>query len=692
MLSEILLFSIKSAFVLALMYVPYTLVLRKESFFRFNRVVLLSILVLALLLPLCNFSALSLDQQPVVHAAQSQMIDVGIPVAQSEDYTIYFENTSNKVSWFEVVGIIYFVGMTIVLMLRVWQLLRMGIVLRRNCVWTRKEDGVIICCHSDDVAPCSWLRCIAISEQDYTNNGREIILHEKGHIINLHSYDILLLTIVQMVQWWNPVSYMLGLSLRDVHEYEADDHVLTEGVSAQAYQMLLIKKAVGSSSYAFANNFNHSLTKKRIAMMINKKSNPWMCTKALYIIPVAFVALSAFATPEFVAPIEEVVSNLEKESAPEVLESIVNNMPIAESVSEEQKEVVSDEKVSEEEITPEVLELMEKIPGISVDDDGTVKINGKAVKAINISGRNIKVNDKKAFFKKVAVNGKFRNNTETTVKAGDVISGTVMERFCGDDGSYETEALSMALVEEVNAEGQQIAKAVSNINGRYELKVVDPSDFIRVTYTGLMPFISPIRGNHFDIVMKEGSNKIEKFDSSDAKGNEPVIFVDGARCKDINSIDKDKIDHVNFIKNTETIKQRFGDSDEFKNGVIEIFTKDYVKPSYPVAYTDDVFDVTEISPEFPGGESALHQFISKNLVYPESCKADKVQGKVTVSAIIEKDGSLSDVKVKRSVNKEIDDEAVRVVKSMPKWTPAVQRAHYVRYRISIPVVFTAPGE
>jgi hypothetical protein len=122
---------------------------------------------------------------------------------------------------------------------------------------------------------------------------------------------VLLLTFVEMVQWWNPLVYMLGISLRDVHEYEADNYVLRQGVSAAGYQMLVIKKAVGSGSYAFANNFNHSLTKKRITMMCRKnKSKAWMRARALYVIPAAALALSVFATPKIVSPVEGAVNNL----------------------------------------------------------------------------------------------------------------------------------------------------------------------------------------------------------------------------------------------------------------------------------------------------------------------------------------------------------------------------------------------
>ena len=315
MFSSLLLYSIKSAIVLSLLYLPYMLMLRRESFFRFNRMMLLGILFLSLLLPLCNIPWMSLDRQPVVQAAQLQMLELGIPVHVLPEVYVMADGTvsrgDSRLSLFMIVSLIYIIGMLVLLILRLWQVGRLQFGLRQGVLWQQEEQGLRIYCHADDVSPFSWMRNVVISQQDYDEAGREIILHETGHIRNGHSWDVVLLTLVQMFQWWNPLVYALGISLRDVHEFEADDYVLRQGVSAQAYQLLIIKKAVGSGSYAFANSFNHSLTKKRITMMKRIKSNPWMRARALYVIPVAALALSAFATPKIVTPIEEAVTNLE---------------------------------------------------------------------------------------------------------------------------------------------------------------------------------------------------------------------------------------------------------------------------------------------------------------------------------------------------------------------------------------------
>ena len=333
-MNELLLYTIKSAFVLGILYVPYTLLLRKEDFFRFNRLTLLGILALSIGLPLCNIHALSADNQPVVHAAQLQMIEIGIPIMQMADET---DGPSHTISptWFQVASLIFLLGMMTVLFLRLIQMGKMGSEIRKGSLWHSVEDGVDIHCHAGAVAPYSWLHHIVISLEDYEKNGHEIILHEKGHIHNLHSFDILLLTLVEMLQWWNPLVYMLGMSLRDVHEYEADDYVLHQGVSLRDYQNLLIRKAVGASSYTFANNFNHSLTKKRITMMCKKKSNPWMRSKALYAVPMVAIALSAFATPAFVNPIEK---DMESGGTSSLTEGkVTNNFPIGQTDQQKKK-------------------------------------------------------------------------------------------------------------------------------------------------------------------------------------------------------------------------------------------------------------------------------------------------------------------------------------------------------------------
>lgn len=301
-MSAFLIYAIKSAILLALLFVPGIFLMFREKMFRFNRMTLLAILVLSLVLPLCNFPALSMDDMPAVQAFERGLLQAGVPIASSPSTPLLGEreDVERTFPWFYVVSILYGIGVMTILCIRLREVLSMGRIIRQGSIWAKDEaDGIRIYCHAENVAPFSWLRNIVISEADYKENGREIILHEKAHILYRHSLDIFLLTLVEAVQWWNPFVYMLGMYLRDVHEYEADDYVLRQGISCHAYSELVIRKAVGANSYTFANNFNHSLTKKRINMMHKTKPKGSRRSRVLYVLPMIALALSAFATPEF---------------------------------------------------------------------------------------------------------------------------------------------------------------------------------------------------------------------------------------------------------------------------------------------------------------------------------------------------------------------------------------------------------
>jgi len=311
-----LVYTLKSALVLTLLYLPYTLMLRKESFFRMNRVTLLTILMLALTLPLCNFPLLAIAEQPAVYDVHHRIMQI-VQDAEAAEPRLPVD-TIKPFSWLALIAFINMIGVATAFVIRLWQLFRIGRLIRGGCLWKEKQGEAMVYCHINDVAPFSWMRNIVISENDYQTDGsREILLHEKAHIFCRHSLDILLLILVETLQWWNPIVYLLGSSLRDVHEYEADDHVLQHGISLHNYQNLLVKKALANTSYAFANNFNHSLIKKRLYMMNHPKSNPWLRSKVLYILPVTLVVLTVFATPKLNKTVEKIVEEI-KVSVPKM--------------------------------------------------------------------------------------------------------------------------------------------------------------------------------------------------------------------------------------------------------------------------------------------------------------------------------------------------------------------------------------
>ena len=272
------------ALCLALLYLPFWGLLRKDTFFQFNRFVLLAITVLSFILPWINIPEITSQLAP------SETISI-----QLEEINVMISGKvlSENISWKTILAIIYLSGAVTCLLYKMIDLVRLIRFIPRGCLWVHTENGIHIHCHAHDVVPFSWMNHIVISEKDYEENGHNILLHEQAHIACGHSWDVLWLSFVEVLQWFNPFVWMLSKEIQDIHEYEADLTVLRKGINARDYQLLIIQKVVGSGSYTFANNFNHSSLKKRITMMIKEKSNPWARLKYLYILPIAAICMIA---------------------------------------------------------------------------------------------------------------------------------------------------------------------------------------------------------------------------------------------------------------------------------------------------------------------------------------------------------------------------------------------------------------
>ena len=296
-----LVYILKSSLCLALFYLFYRLLLSKETFHRFNRIALLGVMLISCLLPLVR---VTVDRATVVNTSV-MLVEEDMLMYPWEMQTVVQEEAAFP--WREWLVAVYLLGIFFFLLRNLWSLVRM-LYLIRHSRCRQMENGICLVIHQAGFAPFSWMKYIVISQTDLDENGTDILIHEEAHIRNRHSWDLLLVELCVWLQWFNPAAWLLKQELQNVHEYEADEAVLRQGIDAKRYQMLLIKKAVGARLYSIANSFNHSSLKKRITMMIRKKSNPWARAKYLYVLPLAAVTVAAFARPEISEPLDEISS------------------------------------------------------------------------------------------------------------------------------------------------------------------------------------------------------------------------------------------------------------------------------------------------------------------------------------------------------------------------------------------------
>ena len=286
-MTEFLIYQGKAAIALAVFYMFYRLLLSKETFHRFNRIVLLGTAALSFVLPLC---VITLKEVVVVPAM----------TASSETFTGEEAGTSAMVSevsepiWPVILCSLFALGALAVLVYVVFSIIGIRRMIRSGSRQAL-ESGETLIITETDTAPFSWMKYIVISREDYESGYSQILTHEKAHIALRHSWDILFVDMITALQWFNPAIWMLKADLRALHEFEADDAVLRSGANIKEYQYLLIRKAVSKSGYSVANSFNHSTLKARITMMLNKKSSRMSAWKALYVIPLVGISLAATA-------------------------------------------------------------------------------------------------------------------------------------------------------------------------------------------------------------------------------------------------------------------------------------------------------------------------------------------------------------------------------------------------------------
>lgn len=320
-MGALLLYILKSTICLILFYLGFKALLSNDTFFRFNRWVLLVGIVTCMLLPAIKIQTSEplLIQQPIIHLekmiAGEETVVTYLSDNNPEVDMIPVVTPAKMIDWGQIIALLYWAGFIFCLMTTLLSFRKMFVLIRSGRKLQQGRYTLILV--PSCVSPFSWGRYIILSEEDYEKHPDEILTHEMMHLKSHHSIDLLFMECILWLHWFNPAIWLLKRELKDIHEYQADKGVLTQGVDATKYQLLLVKKAVGSSLYTLANSFNHSKIKKRITMMLKGKSNNWARLKLLLLVPVGLIVLNAFARPEVNRQLETLVQSKDKETPPE---------------------------------------------------------------------------------------------------------------------------------------------------------------------------------------------------------------------------------------------------------------------------------------------------------------------------------------------------------------------------------------
>lgn len=527
-------YSLKVAFCLIAFYLVFKLLLSKETFHTFNRWVLLLVMVVSILLPWLKVTT----AEPT--AIAEGMISLESIIASAE---VVNDDTQEGLSAIQLLFIIYIIGIAVFFLREVVSVVRLFRLIRRGTPLTAEQTGVSqhgvrVVVMKNEIAPFSWFRHVVLSEKDFRENPREILTHELAHIRLGHSWDVAVCNLLIIFQWWNPAAWLLKRELQNVHEFEADEAVINRGVDAKQYQLLLIRKSVGERLFSMANNLNHQSLKKRITMMTTKKSSPWQKAKVLVALPMAALAVVAFANPD----VERVAEQVETES---------------QAVVEKAKADVAGIETAAEQQTAEKQEVADE------------------------QGKNVSV------------------------------KGVVVQK---EDGNP---IVGVA----VTVRGTKIG-AVTDVDGKFHIDNVPVGSWIDV----------------FMIDCEIGSLQVTEQNASNLHF---VIAYDG--------------------------------------------------PSSSKSPGSDAFDVVEEMPVYPGGMPAMMDFFYKNMKYPKEAFDAKQEGRVIAQFVVEKDGSITDAHIVKSVSPALDAEALRIVNAMPNWTPGRQNGKPVRVKYTVPISFKLTG-
>ena len=637
---------------IAVLWLVYRLLFRNSNRLHFNRFFLLTSMLLALAMPLLGLlSGIELPQMVTLKQTMlnGMMLNEVIVAADGQpmlpEVTVATSSQSHFSVW-QVIGGIYLIGCSVMTLLFLIKLGRLLALIIRSP--KRKMDGFTAVFTGREQGSFSFFRYAFFPNE---NVDTDILRHEISHIEHHHSWDILFAELMMILQWFNPFIYLYKKELQSLHEYQADRDVVATGVDKKNYMMLILQQCTAVDFSGMSNNFSLILTKKRIKMITKTEKAKGLWWRLLATLPVLAILM------------------------------------------------IANTKVAAQEQKSEKIDINVEMGWFEIYDDFGNPLNLTDTIIYNEDGSYVQFNTTEALD---PISGEMRNKTTVTCYNADGTSSqdiqfhiSAMETH-GDTTMYHVDPFTLSTdnfkLKILTTEDNPVQILEKDNDSVYQIVEKMPQ------YTGgesaMMKYVSEnikypekakddgIQGRVFIsfVVEKDGSVSNVKVVRGIGGGcDEEAARVIAGMPKWQPGMQKGKPVRVNYMM---PVFFKLTEDQPAKPVEKSDMSKVDMKPD-----KNGVYQIVEEMPQFPGGENKLMEYIAKNLTYPQEARDKGIDGRVFVAMVIEKDGSVSNVKVLRGIGGGCDEEAVRVIKAMPKWKPGKMKGEAVRVRYQMPINF-----
>ncbi|MCE5346761.1 MAG: TonB family protein [Bacteroidales bacterium] len=650
---------IKSSLSLVLMFGLYWFLLRQEKLFVFNRFFLLFAILFSLIIPFISIPVtlwnkeVQRDITSVLHTNIPEIITIQNP-ASFNLYSSSSQVLSSQINISKIFVFLYFSGVIVFL----FRFLRNIFYISRQIVVSDKINylGERLVLIDHEINPYCFFNMIFVNKQDYLNNKieKELLSHELEHIKQSHSIDVVLVELIQIIYWFNPILFLYGRAVRINHEYIADNNVVQSSSDIKSYSDKLISFISNNINVPLTTGFNQSLTRKRLIMLT--KSKPNRINAGIRICLIVNLIAVFFFLMSF------------KNSNAQSNVSMTSN------------------------IVPEnIQQLGREVKGFVVNKFG------KYLKGVTIlvSGKNTGITtDDMGHF----IISKVPKDASLTFSYNEYITHTLKPA--------DSSEMVVKLIIDHELKDSITANAFAPELGTKPLLVIDGTEYRGATMADIDPYrVSSLRilkgkdatdkygengiNGAIEIVAvrdpvekKPASSKSPDFKDPNAK---PILIIDGVvSTKELNDIPIQEVDKLSILKN-ELAYQKYGEKG--KNGVIEIITKkknsqgenkeavpiDSTKTNPDQSVENRPYGQVEQKPEFQGGgENEMRTWIIKNMNYPTEAFNQKIEGRVAIKFTVNSKGKVQDITIISPINPLLDNEAKRVISTMPDWKPGKQ--------------------